>query len=488
MKSYLLSLVFLFSFICSLAQNNINIDLLYQWKDTTLVPTSAYNNTYNEVWGFVQDGREYAVIGSTAGTHIFDITNPLALPLTPIFVPGSSQGPHLVHRDYHDYEGYLYIVADEGSSSTLKVLDLSFLPDSVSIVYNSDSLFTTAHNIFIDSATARMYACGPNSTNVEIISLTDPENPVLLLHYDGVGYVHDVYARNDTAFLNAGGNGLHIVDFTDIGNPQTLGSLTQYPYKGYNHSGWISEDGDSYFFADENHGYKMKSIDISDYGNIGVVDTFFSDVDPMSMPHNLIVKDNYLYVSHYHDGLQIFDVSDPANVFVAGSYDTYPLSDHDSYRGAWGVYPFLPSGNILVSDMQTGLYVLGVSISWDCVNNSCVDPGTGNGAYSTLTDCQAACGSVSALWDVTMNLNSKVKLKLFPNPSSGDVNLVIPENCSSDFELSVYDVYGKLLFSEMILDYSSNSIRLNLEDYHPGVYLIECSSEDGKWNSRIIKK
>ena len=81
-----------------------------------------------------------------------------------------------------------------------------------------------------------------------------------------------------------------------------------------------------------------------------------------------------------------------------------------------------------------------------------------------------------------------MKLKLFPNPSSGDVNLVIPEECSSDFELSVYDVCGKLLFSEMILDYSSNSIKLNLEDYHPGVYLIECSSEDGKWNSRIIKK
>ena len=33
--------------------------------------------------------------------------------------------------------------------------------------------------------------------------------------------------------------------------------------------------------------------------------------------------------------------------------------------------------------------------SWDCINNTCTDPGTGNGAYSTLAACQAACDTTA---------------------------------------------------------------------------------------------
>ena len=49
--------------------------------------------------------------------------------------------------------------------------------------------------------------------------------------------------------------------------------------------------------------------------------------------------------------------SNPAAPDLVRFYDTYPLPNGSQYRGAWGVYPFLPSGNILLSDMQTGLYV-----------------------------------------------------------------------------------------------------------------------------------
>ena len=50
--------------------------LLYNWQDTTLSGSWAYNNTYNECWGVEINGSEIAIIGSTAGTHFFDITNP----------------------------------------------------------------------------------------------------------------------------------------------------------------------------------------------------------------------------------------------------------------------------------------------------------------------------------------------------------------------------------------------------------------------------
>ena len=94
------------------AQEVDTMELLYHWNDSALEGSSQYDNTYNEVWGFVQNGVEYAVIGSTAGTHIFPLDEELSN-IEPIFIPGGSAGDHVIHRDYHDYQGYLYAVCDE---------------------------------------------------------------------------------------------------------------------------------------------------------------------------------------------------------------------------------------------------------------------------------------------------------------------------------------------------------------------------------------
>lgn len=343
-------------------QGSYNVSLVYQWNDTSLPSSSAHDNRYNEIWGVAQGGREYAIIGSTMGTHIFDITNPADVD-TAVFIPGAATGPGIVHRDYHDYAGYLYIVCDEDSGlslSTLQIVDLSNLPDSAPVVYNSNALFRKSHNIFIDTATARLYACGvrPSFNRQEIYSLADPINPVLIETYNRGR--HDVYVRNDTAYLNDGTAGLYIVDFQTPGNAQDLGNFVSVD-TGYNHSGWLSEDGDVYVLAEETFGVKIRLLDVSDLSDITVLSTISSLVNPLSIAHNLIIKENFLYVSYYNDGLYIFDISDASNPFVVGYYDTSTEPHLDGkYRGAWGVYSLLPSGRVLISDMQNGLFVLDV--------------------------------------------------------------------------------------------------------------------------------
>ena len=98
------------------AQDSENINLLYQWSVDTLIGSEAFDNVYNEVWGVVVDDREYAIIGSTAGTHFFDVTNPSTASEI-AFVAGRVVGDEIIHRDYHDYQNYLYAVSDEGLSS-----------------------------------------------------------------------------------------------------------------------------------------------------------------------------------------------------------------------------------------------------------------------------------------------------------------------------------------------------------------------------------
>ena len=120
--------------------------LLYNWQDTSLVGSWAYNNIYNECWGFYVNDKEIAVIGSTEGTHFFDVSDP-AYSSEIAFVAGAYTGAGVIHRDYHDYQGYLYAVCDEGNTSTLQIIDISNLPNSINTVYDSNNLFTKAHNI-----------------------------------------------------------------------------------------------------------------------------------------------------------------------------------------------------------------------------------------------------------------------------------------------------------------------------------------------------
>jgi hypothetical protein len=56
----------------------------------------------------------------------------------------------------------------------------------------------------------------------------------------------------------------------------------------------------------------------------------------------------------------VFDATTPNQLKEIGSFDTFlaPVADSAGTDGAWGVYPFLPSGTIVVSDITNGLFVL----------------------------------------------------------------------------------------------------------------------------------
>ena len=329
---------------CQIISDNIN--LLFNWSDSTL-PINSLGGSYTDVYGIAINGGEYAVIGSTMGAHIIDVTNP-SQSYEAAFVPGAFQGSLVTHRDYFHMDNYLYAVCDQGSS-TLQIIDLSNLPNSVTIIYDTDSLISTTHNIFIDTLNKKLY-----TTSGKVFDISDPINPSFLFHM-GFFY-HDLYVENDTGYFNCFSNGLQIYEMT-INSPQYLGSLTSYPDQGTNHSGWKKDS--IYIMADENGGLSLKVIDVSDLNNLQVIALFNSGVLPSpAVPHNLIIQDNFVYVSYYCDGLQVFDISNPNNPIKAGYYDTYPSIYCSGFKGNWGVDPLLPSGIILVSDVQSGLFVL----------------------------------------------------------------------------------------------------------------------------------
>ncbi len=455
------------------AQNTAEeANLLGTWSKDGLEGSSFYDNTYNEVWGIAYGDREYAVIGSTAGTHFIDVTDPANVAEIE-FIEGGSSGPNIIHRDFHNYRCYLYVVADEGSTSSLQIMDLSYLPDSVSVVYDSNELLRRSHNIFIDTTLAKLYCFGVGGgglgySALRVYDITNPVEPVYLAEYNqfadiNAGHIHDGYVNNGLAYLNCGNDGFAIVDFTDPLNPQTLGTMTQYPFSGYNHSGWPTNDGQYYILGDENHGYPMKVIDVSDKEDIHSVATIESGSEDIeqTIPHNQIVACNYLYTSYYYDGLQIYDISDPENPVRVKYYDTSSWEFDNNYRGAWGVYPFLPSGNILVSDMQEGLFIL------EGPGDQCAER-----ASSIIT-----CAIPTATDNLTL---SEEAFRVFPQPAQGVVNIEIGiAVVGEEVNTTLTDLNGRILINYPPIIFDGNIQKYQLPILPSGIYLLDVKGE--KW-------
>src|ERR1043165_7493807 len=191
--------LFLLFTTLSLAQQSEKVQLLCNWSDPS-VPVNRLNQSYSDVWGFAWKGKEYAAIGSTLGVHIIDVANCRQA----AFQQSSALGPRIIHRDYKIYKHYLYAVCDETDSARLEIYDISYLPDSLHLVYRStrEEVIRT-HNIFIDEANAKLYLgiythlqYYPNTglyavltDNMRVFSLSNPEHPTPLVNFKEIDYI-----------------------------------------------------------------------------------------------------------------------------------------------------------------------------------------------------------------------------------------------------------------------------------------------------------
>ena len=417
------------------AQHSKNVTLLGNWNDASIVATPD-GAVYNEVWGFLMHGEEYGVIGSTMGTHIIRIMPDHSM-YEAAFVQGGSNGPAVVNRDFFEYKGYLYSTCDQGNGTTLQIIDLHYLPDSVEVVYDDDTLFGRAHTVWVDTATAKLYVCAPAGFAMKVFDVTDPVNPVLLYTHTAQAYIHDCYVRNDTAFLNAANEGLFVYDFTNTASPFLIGNLTGYIDQGYNHSGKWSTDGNWYVFADETPGARIKLCDASDLTDIQVHAVFTTNSDATTVAHDPVFKGQYVYVAYYYDGFVVFDISDPSAPFIAGYYDTYTdLSV--LFKGAWGVYAELPSGRILVSDRQTGLYL-----------------------FNFIPE---------------VPIESELAHTVFPNPLYGEGNFYFEGNATYYYDFDVYDSKGSICYQ--VKNHLGNVISLHADNFDAGIYYYHLQGAD----------
>jgi len=326
--------------------------------DLELLGHMEFGNSASDIWGYAADGREYAIIGLWDRATIVDVTDPQNMEII-VEYPGVPS----LWRDMKTYGNYLYIGVD-AQPQGIQIVDLSPLPDEPVLV-NTMTDVLTSHNLYIDTDRALLYVCGdlyPNLSGMRIYSLADPAAPQLIGSWNG-SYVHDMHVVGDRVVVFLGPLGVAVLDMSDPTAPFMI-QFFKYPNLAYAHSGWASPCGKYLAINDE----------FSEMN--GIVDRTtirFFEWDPIeakyfpvskylgpnsAVDHNIFWMGDYAYVSNYAYGLTILDVSNVHQPHIIAKYDTFPEGNWPFLIGAWGVYPFLPSGNILVSDIHRGLYVL----------------------------------------------------------------------------------------------------------------------------------
>ena len=335
----------------------------------TLLSHVQYNANGNDIWGWVApDSTEYAIMGLVNGVSIVSLADP-SNATEVAFIPGQNS----TWRDIKTWGNYAYVTTDQpGTTEGLLVIDMSHLPDSVSYYRWTPDLpdmgtLRTCHNLWIDeNGYCYLSGCNLNAGGIIYLDVfSQPGTPIYVNKGPNI-YSHDVYVRNDRMYTSEiYGGDLGVYDVSDKNNTQLLGRQ-QTPFE-FTHNAWLSDDGTVCFTTDERANAPIGAYDVSDPSDIVELDQFrpIETLGQNVIPHNVHVWQDWLIISYYTDGGIIVDASRPTNLIEVGNFDTF-LGGNGGFSGAWGAYPFLPSGIVLISDINSGLYVLGANYVRAC--------------------------------------------------------------------------------------------------------------------------
>jgi hypothetical protein len=392
------------------------------------------------------------------GVFIYDITNPDAPVLASWYNPGGNV--QFLEAIVIGNRGYF----GSGSGSGVHIVDLTN-PYSPVLLGTVNSTTANAHNyihemVVFDQDGARYLVENYNSLGtktLKVINVTNPASPVFVRNIvpSEPQWVHAMVVRGNRMFTSGWGNSTNrgrteIYDVSNIATqaPTLLGYIEDQSgvTAGNNmHSAWPSEDG-NYLYSCRETNDGNGDVRVYNITNAAAP----MQVNRLSMqglhlnavsPHNPVVMGNYLFVSWYQAGIQIFNLTNPANPVRVGSYDTFAPAFHETppqkqtvlqtepwdlvcgagaaqntlptnYDGAWAVYPYLGMSKILAGDLLSGLIVLDASaVASPARYPRVADPDGRPGDISTL--------SPTGAWDFRATANGNLSTSRYG--SAGDV-------------------------------------------------------------------
>ncbi|MCH7700509.1 MAG: hypothetical protein IID37_02360, partial [Planctomycetes bacterium] len=334
-----------------------NAELVGHWDE--------FDGSYADVWA--EGDYAYLAERGSAGVLILDISDPT----TPVLV-----AEYLVHpqndsssaQDVKVGDDLLFVALEGNDGPTrVEIVDVRD-PTTPELVGRVDTeAIGTPHNLFYDRG--YLYIVDSSSQEIAIVDLTDfdpddpPSKPITELKWlvsdVGASLVHDITVRprptgETWLYASAWNSGLFVFDVTNVADepPVFLASVDG----SSTHSCWPTEDGKFVITGEEREGGGITVFEIVEED--GAVSLQFRDA--VSVPqedsfsvHNQFCVRNRVYNSWYNAGMRAYDV-DPAT----GGLTLVSSFDARGIYCAWGIFPLPGSDRVLLSDIDTGLWVI----------------------------------------------------------------------------------------------------------------------------------
>ncbi len=439
----------------------------------------------NSLWGWTDplDGKEYALMGCDNGISFVDISTPDAavyLGRLPTHVHDHArehEGDSL-WRDVRVYANHAFIVSEQPEHH-LQVFDLTQLRSVTTppVTFTETAIYEglqTTHTIAINEDTGFAYGAGTDTCNggLHMIDIQDPLNPTFAGCVADDGYTHETqcvvyngpdvdYAGHEVCF-SSNVDTLTIVDVTNKATPVQI-SRTAYAGSGYTHQGWLTHDQAHFLLNDEldevNNGHNSYTY-IWDLADLDAPVLMGHYVGPTpAIDHNLYVRGGYAFESNYRAGLRVLDVTGvaAASLTEVAYFDIYPADDDPGFNGNWNNYPFFPSGNVILSGIEQGLFVLRPNLN----------PNPTSLLVSNAQVTEGNAGSVTASF--TVSLSFAVPQTVTVNYATGLGNATPNVDYTSASGVLTFDpfttaqVVDVTVFGDA-LDEANETFRLNLSN------------------------
>jgi hypothetical protein len=330
----------------------------------------------------------YAYIGSdrhNGGIAIFDISNPAS----PQFVT-EYEGEEMEDVEVYNGIGYFGSDDNEATAATGTGVDIVNLsnpeaPTLITRVNAADGGHHKVHTLAVSNGF--LYTTDNATPTIKVFNVSNPASPTFVttvnLSFAGPGTFasHEVMVQNNRMYVASKNNSDAVNGWThiyDVTNVRTTGPVLMKSFNtgGGTHTSMPSDDGSLLVISQERSNGEVRLYDIS------MIDQP-NDPDPVPLyrppitrsstdifgpagldahsPHHSHMHGDVLFLSWYEAGMQVLNVSDPANPLWVGSYDTFPggpPGGAQNFSGNWGTFHGLGLDKMLISDRNRGLLVV----------------------------------------------------------------------------------------------------------------------------------
>jgi len=356
-------------------------------------PPAPGATNYSACWSYVHsDGREYAVIGvgnglgpvESEGTAIYNVTNPSA-PYRVGFVPG----PKSLWREMKQYRNWIYVVTEgTGAGEGVQIIRMTD-PENPMLAATYTGSFHRSHTVAVDTARALLVCNGTRvssgdgslyyAAGMRVLSLANPELPLEISRWPPIqppagAQADSVYVHDSVPVGNrlyASSVNYGIQRVLDFSNPANPVELASWTYPGGFTHNAWPDKTGNWLYVTDEK--NGEPLKIFDISNLAAPTLFnrFTP-NPTAIVHNVHVMGDEIYLASYTEGIRILDASDPAHPAEFAFADTWP-GVSGNFNGVWESCPYFPSGTVIASDRTSGLWVFQPQRNYGLVRLKVVD-------------------------------------------------------------------------------------------------------------------